>query len=146
MLGVPVNITFIRSENLQRAANFTFENMHVYYEQFAPDWDATKVLEVTSNLDNFDILFQGEVVGVMRLEFEDECCVLRDLQVIQDFQSKGIGKKALVEAKRLATRANLSSLKLRVLKISPAIKLYERNGFVLQSEDERFFYMAAEVS
>ena len=141
-----MNIRFLRSENLKRTANFTFENMRVYYEQFAPDWDASKVLEVISELENYDILYNGQVVGVMRLQFENECCVLRDLQVVTTVQNKGIGNAALQEAKRLTSNANLNKLKLRVLKISPAINLYERNGFIKQSEDERFFNMAAEVS
>ena len=141
-----MNIGFLRSQNLKRTANFTFENMRVYYEQFAPDWDASKVLEMISELENYDIIYEGEVVGVMRLQFEKECCVLRDLQVVTTVQNKGIGKAALQEAKRLTSDANLNKLKLRVLKISPAINLYERNGFIKQSEDERFFNMAAEVS
>ncbi|GAC30401.1 hypothetical protein GPAL_3555 [Glaciecola pallidula DSM 14239 = ACAM 615] len=61
-------------------------------------------------------------------------------------QNKGIGKAALNEAKRRTLNANLTTLTLRVLKISPALTLYERNGFVIQGEDERFFNMAAELS
>ncbi len=68
-----MDIGFLRSENLKRAANLTFENMQIYYEQFAPDWNASKVFEVTSQLKNYDILYQQEVVGVMRLQFEKEC-------------------------------------------------------------------------
>ncbi|WP_444930283.1 GNAT family N-acetyltransferase [Microbulbifer sp. SSSA002] len=141
-----MNISFMRSRDLKRAANFTFENMHPYYQRFAPDWDVSKVLEVTENLENQDILYNGEVVGVMRLQFEEDCCFLRDLQVLSIFQSKGIGKAALIEAKRQTLEANLNLLKLRVLKISPAVALYKRNGFVVQGEDERFFNMEAKIS
>ena len=141
-----MDIKFVRSENLKKAAGITYENMRVYYEQFAPDWNASKVFEVTSELENYDIIYQEEIVGVMRLEFEAEHCVLRDLQVIPAVQNKGIGKYALEEAKKRTLNANLNKLMLRVLKISPAVALYKRNAFVIQSEDERFFNMAAEVS
>lgn len=141
-----MEIKFVRSENLVRAAIFTFENMRVYYEQFAPNWDASKVLEVTSELENYDIIYQQEVVGVMRLQFEADCCVLRDLQVLPAAQNKGIGSVALAEAKKRTLHAHLNTLKLRVLKISPAVSLYKRNGFVTQNEDERFFNMEAKVS
>ncbi len=140
-----MDIKFERSKDLERAARFTYENMRVYYEQFAPDWDITKVYEVTSELDNYDIFFQQEVVGVLRLQFEADCCVLRDLQVIPAAQNKGIGYVALEEAKRRTLNASLNILKLRVLKISPAVSLYKRNGFVVESEDDRFFNMVAEV-
>jgi len=81
----------------------------------------------------------------MRLQFENECCALRDLQGVATVQNKGIGKAALQEAKRLTFNANLNQVKLRVLKISPAINIYERNGFIKQCEDEHFFNMAAEI-
>ncbi|RUO18514.1 GNAT family N-acetyltransferase [Aliidiomarina iranensis] len=141
-----MDITFVRSKNLRRAANFTFDNMRVYYEQFAPEWDVLKVYEVTVELDNYDIIYKQEVVGVMRLQFENDCCFLRDLQVISSAQNKGIGQVAIQEAKTRTLNANLSKLALRVLKISPAVSLYQRNGFVTQSEDERFFNMVAELS
>ena len=139
-------IKFSRSKNLKRAASFTFENMRVYYEQFAPDWNLSKVLEVTSELENFDIIYQQQVVGVMRLQFENECCVLRDLQIVPTAQNKGIGMASLQEAKKRTLDSNLNKITLRVFKISPAVKFYIRNGFITQSEDERFFNMAAEVS
>ncbi|MGY0583817.1 MAG: GNAT family N-acetyltransferase, partial [Paraglaciecola chathamensis] len=75
-----MSITFVATENLLRAARFTYENMRVYYEQFAPDWDVTKVLEVTQELENLDIVFHQEVVGVMRLATGDEGYIIRDLQ------------------------------------------------------------------
>lgn len=95
-----MDIKFVRSENPKRAAGFTYENMRVYYEQFAPDWDASKVYEVTSELENYDIIYLGNVVGVMRLEFEAEHCMLRELQVIAAAQNQGIGNYALEEAKK----------------------------------------------
>ena len=140
-----MNITFVRSENLKRAANFTFSNMEVYYEQFAPDWDESKVYEATLELENYDIIFQQQVVGVMRLQFDNQSCVLRDLQVASSVQNKGIGFAALQEAKNRTLKANLNTLTLRVFKISPAVSLYKRNGFAIQSEDERFFNMVAQV-
>ncbi|GAC24355.1 GCN5-related N-acetyltransferase [Paraglaciecola mesophila KMM 241] len=140
-----MSITFVATENLHRAARFTYENMRVYYKQFAPDWDVAKVLEVTQELDNLDIVFQQEVVGVMRLATGDEGYILRDLQVLPTFQNRGIGKAAVKEAKRRAANANVNTLTLRVLKISPAITLYARNGFTIHSEDERFYHMAATI-
>lgn len=140
-----MNITFTHSTNLKRAANFTFENMRVYYEKFAPDWDAAKVYEATLELENYDIVCGQEVVGVMRLQFEEDCCVLRDLQVIPTAQNKGIGRIALEDAKNRTSNANFKKLTLRVFKISPAVNLYKKNGFVIESEDERFFNMSVKV-
>ena len=140
-----MTIAFVPSTELQRAAEFTFENMRVYYAQYAPEWDVEKVLSATSKLINLDILFDEKVVGVMRLEYEDDNCVLRDLQIIPNEQNKGIGFTALQEAKRLALNANKNTLSLRVFKISPAVALYQRDGFVIKSEDDRFFNMVKDL-
>ncbi len=137
----PMKITFITSTNLPRAAEFTFNNMRDYYAQFAPDWDAEKVLGVTAELINYDIQVDSETVGVMRLQYDGNTCILRDLQVIPNSQNKGIGSAAIEEAERLALEANTSSLDLRVFKVSPAVSLYKKAGFIIKSEDDRFFNM-----
>ncbi|GFD94750.1 hypothetical protein KUL156_37000 [Alteromonas sp. KUL156] len=141
-----MKIAFVPSTNLQRAAAFTFENMRDYYAHFAPDWDEAKVLAVTVNLMNYDILLGDDTVGVIRLQFEENNCILRDLQVIPSAQNKGIGRAAIKETERLALEAKASSLTLRVFKISPAVSLYKSAGFVIESEDDRFFNMTKPIN
>lgn len=141
-----MKITFFRTTNLQRAAEFTFANMQEYYAKFAPEWNTEKVLEVTAALVNYDIKLDNQTVGVMRLQFEDNTCILRDLQVIPSAQNKGIGRAAIQEAERLALGANTNSLELRVFKVSPAVSLYKKVGFVIKSEDDRFFNMTKPLS
>jgi len=141
-----VNSRFVPTTNLQRAAEFTFGNMRDYYAQYAADWDESKVLSVTANLINYDIQIDGDTVGVMRLEYEGNTCILRDLQVIPSAQNKGIGSAAIEEAERLALGANINSLELRVFKVSPAVSLYKKVGFVIKSEDDRFFNMTKPLS
>ena len=140
-----MQITFRRTDNLDKAADITFENMRPYYQRFSPDWDVSMVLAATVSLDNYDILCEGGVAGVMRLQFDDNRYFLRDLQVIDSYKNRGLGKTAIDEAKRLTKAANGCLLELRVLKVSPALRLYKRNGFIIQSEDERFFNMAVKV-
>lgn len=120
--------------------------MRIYYEKYAPQWTVKKVLEVTETLDNYDIVYNDNVVGVMRLDFEQNHCILRDLQVLPVMQNKGIGKTLINKAKELAVEKGYASLTLRVFKISPAAKLYLRNGFLIQSEDDRFYSMLAKLT
>jgi Acetyltransferases len=120
--------------------------MRDYYAQFAPDWDAEKVLGVTAELINYDIQVDSETVGVMRLQYDGSTCILRDLQVIPSAQNKGIGSAAIEEAERLALGANTNSLDLRVFKVSPAVSLYKKVGFIIKSEDDRFFNMTKPLS
>jgi GNAT superfamily N-acetyltransferase len=133
-----MKITFVTSTNLPRAAEFTFNNMRDYYAQFAPDWDAEKVLGVTAELINYDIQVDSETVGVMRLQYDGNTCILRDLQVIPSAQNKGIGSAAIEEAERLALGANTNSLDLRVFKVSPAVSLYKKWDLSLKVKTTAF--------
>ena len=138
-------VRFRPAEDLATAAHFTLSNMRPYYQQYSVDWDQAQIEAMTQQLVNFDILFQETLVGVMRLSFDTEDCWLRDLQVDQHYQNRGIGAIALTEAERLAKERCCQILKLRVFKTSPAVHLYKRQGFGLTSEDERFYYMSRAV-
>lgn len=139
-------VTLRPARDLAQAANFTLSNMRPYYEKFSVDWDEAQIEEMTQELANFDIIFKGLLVGVMRLSFEAEECWLRDLQVDQNYQNRGIGSIALAEAEQLAREHCSNIFRLRVFKISPAVNLYKRQGFGLTSEDERFYYMSRAIS
>jgi ribosomal protein S18 acetylase RimI-like enzyme len=134
-------ITFRPAKNLASAAELTFANMRSYYEQYSVGWDIVQIEKMTRDLTNFDILFKGEPVGVIRLSFDDEGCHLRDLQVDERYQGRGIGSQALAETERLAREADAPTIRLKVFKNSHAVRLYQRTGFSMSSEDDRFYYM-----
>lgn len=139
-------VTFRPAKDLAKVAHFTLSNMQSYYQQHSVDWDEAKIKKMTQELANFDILFEEKLVGVVRLSFDIEECWLRDLQVDQRYQNRGIGSIAIAEAERLAKEHCSHILKLRVFKNSPAVHLYKRQGFGLTSEDDRFYYMSRAVS
>ncbi len=138
-------ISYQKTQDLVQSAKITYENMHSHYTHYAVDWDASNISKKIVDLDNWDILYDGKVVGAIRLEFDDEGCCLRDLQISKDFQNKGIGLSALSKVEKLAKECNKSQVRLKVFKISPAYKLYTRFGFKLDKEDDRFFYMSKTI-
>ncbi|ABK48135.1 GCN5-related N-acetyltransferase [Shewanella sp. ANA-3] len=139
-------VTFRPAKDLAKAAHFTLSNMRPYYAQYSVDWDEAQIEQMTQELVNFDILFEEKLVGVVRLSFDIEECWLRDLQVDQSYQNRGIGSIAIAEAERLAKEHGSHILKLKVFKNSPAVHLYKRQGFGLTSEDDRFYYMSRAIS
>ncbi|PWF64501.1 GNAT family N-acetyltransferase [Shewanella sp. BC20] len=139
-------VTFRPAMDLAKAAHFTLSNMQPYYAQYAVDWDEAQIEQMTQDLVNFDIVFEEKLVGVVRLSFDIEECWLRDLQVDQSYQNRGIGSIAIAEAERLAKEHGSHILKLKVFKNSPAVHLYKRQGFGLTSEDVLFYYMSRAVS
>ncbi|WP_412971822.1 GNAT family N-acetyltransferase [Glaciecola sp. MF2-115] len=141
-----MSITFRNTECLNKAAGLTFDNMRSYYERYGVSWDSKIIEGKTADLDNYDILIDNEVVGVFRLQYEIDCCYLRDIQIKPSHQNLGIGQLVLNEVKRRTQDALLATIKLRVFKISPAVGLYKRNGFVIENEDERFLNLKLDLS
>jgi ribosomal protein S18 acetylase RimI-like enzyme len=56
------------------------------------------------------------------------------------FQRKGIGSEVMHRLIGEAARLN-QAVRLAVVKINPALRLYERLGFQITHEDDRKFYM-----
>ena len=139
-------VSYQQTEDLSASAKITYVNMRSYYEHYSVDWDWSKIEEQIHDLTNFDILFNGEVVGAIRLAFDSYGCYVRDLQVSEKHQNKGIGALALYECERLAIESGANRLRLRVFKISPAFHLYKRVGFVVDAADDRFYSMSRTIS
>ena len=137
-----MNMCYQPTADLMASAQLTYTNMRGYYEHYGVDWQQPKICEQISDLENWDVLLNGDVVGAMRLAFDDEGCYIRDLQVDAGFQNMGIGAAAINECARLAVLRGAMQLRLRVFKISPAHKLYTRSGFNIDKEDDRFYYMS----
>ena len=139
-------LSYQPTADLALSADITYQNMREYYAHYSVDWDRSKIEEQITGLQNWDILQNGAVVGAIRLAFDREGCFIRDLQVSAGFQNQGIGAAALDECERLAIAVGARKLRLRVFKISPAYHLYLRSGFVIDSEEDRFFYMSRPAS
>lgn len=135
-------ISYHPTANLSDSAAITYNNMRSYYEHYGVDWQQPKIQAQIAELENWDILFDGLVVGAIRLAYDRDGCYIRDLQVSQQYQNKGIGAAALSECERLASKLEAKQLRLRVFKISPAYHLYQRVGFVIDKEEDRFYYMS----
>lgn len=138
-------VTFQSTVDLSTSAEMTYTNMRSYYQHHEVNWQADTIKQKIASLVNIDILSDGRVIGAIRLETNDDCCYLRDLQVIDSYQNKGIGSLALEEVKRLAVGSNANILRLKVFKMSPAYHLYKRLNFLTEQEDDKFYHMACHL-
>ncbi|GLS91366.1 hypothetical protein GCM10007916_24350 [Psychromonas marina] len=139
-------ITYQPTADLHVSAEITYKNMRSYYEHYSVNWEQSKIQAQIVDLENWDILYNSSIVGAIRLAFDNNECYIRDIQVSDKFQNKGIGASALAECERLAIKTGVNLLRLRVFKISPAYQLYTRNGFVIDKEEDRFFYLSRQIS
>ncbi|EPW6947207.1 GNAT family N-acetyltransferase, partial [Vibrio parahaemolyticus] len=65
-------VSYQQTEDLSASAKITYVNMRPYYEHYSVDWDCSKIEGQINDLINFDILFNDEVVGAIRLAFDND--------------------------------------------------------------------------
>ena len=83
------------------------------------------------------IVFQGEDVGFWwKIEKENEI-LLASIRLLPEFQNKGIGTKLIKELIETSDKP----VRLHVLKVNPARRLYERLGFEITDEADTHFVM-----
>lgn len=138
-------ITLKPSTDLHISAQMTLSNMKEYYQQYGIEWQVDNVVQQIRSLENFDILSNSEIIGALRLDFENEQCLLRDLQIITPYKNKGYGSEVIERAKQIAINKGCKTVVLKVFKISPAQQLYLRQGFDKTHDDERFIHMECKL-
>jgi ribosomal protein S18 acetylase RimI-like enzyme len=78
--------------------------------------------------------------GWLQSSVRDDGLFVAQLFVDGAFQRQGIGTEVMNRLISEATRLN-QAVRLAVVKINPALRLYERLGFHVTHEDDRKFYM-----
>ena len=74
--------------------------------------------------------------GLVKFCHDNDVIELQQLQILPEFQGRGIGKAVLTRLSALAGKVTLT-----VLKENPALALYRRAGFVVTGEDEYEYHM-----
>jgi ribosomal protein S18 acetylase RimI-like enzyme len=101
---------------------------------FRQQWELAQVRIIT---------FEGAAVGWLQNATRGDTLFLAQLFVDGSFQRRGIGTEVMRLLIGEASRAH-QAVTLGVVKINPAVRLYERLGFLITHEDERKFYMRRE--
>lgn len=82
----------------------------------------------------------GQPVGRHLLARQPDCYHSIDLAILPQFQNRGIGTWALRQVQQIAALESVP-LRLHVYKTNPALRLYQRLGFVAASGDELAYEM-----
>jgi len=86
---------------------------------------------------------QGEKVGAINFYQKDNVIKINRIEVLANYQNKGIGSAVLDGIIEKAKNEN-RNVELRVFKINPAHRLYSRKGFKMFKESDTHFYMRYE--
>ena len=104
-----------------------------YDKYFEDSWPGNNYELIESN---------GEILAAMWVEYEHDHIWLREIQVCPEHQNKGIGSRLLRQLMEDADASGLP-IRLRVLRRSRALPLYEKVGFARDGEyKDSHFWMA----
>ena len=86
------------------------------------------------------VQLDGRNIGVLCLEREEGGLFLANIEILPPFQNRGIGTR-IIEDILASARRDCLPVRLQVLKVNPARRLYERLGFVVTSETDTHYLM-----
>lgn len=115
-----------------------------YVEKTWGEWDdelqRLRFDEVTRPEDHQVIVLRGESIGCLCLEQHVHELRLMRLFIDPEYQNRGIGTSILGQLMGRARRLGLP-IRLRVLHVNPARRLYERLGFEIVGRDTHHYVM-----
>ncbi len=88
------------------------------------------------------IVLNGRDIGVIAVERKDTEFFLTRIYLLPAYQNQGIGSRLIQALLREAFDRHLP-VRLRVLKVNPARRLYERLGFKVVEETDTHYFMEA---
>ena len=89
------------------------------------------------------ITVNDEAIGMVKYLRKDDALHLQQLQVLPEWQGRGIGRQVMDHLIALAEADGLP-VTLTVLKKNPALALYQRCGFEQVGEDEFEYHLRCE--
>jgi GNAT superfamily N-acetyltransferase len=88
------------------------------------------------------IVRDGEDIGVLTVEERADELFLSQIYILPEHQGQGIGTALIRSVLQRGAELDLP-VRLRVLRVNPARRLYERLGFVVTAETDTRFFMEA---
>ena len=125
------------------AFHVTEATMRTYVEEVFGHWDANDQRRRSDDNDPANcrlIVVDGVRVGILVVEDQPDEIFLARIFVLPAFQRCGIGT-ALIRTLMERARAEDKPLRLRVLIVNPARRLYERLGFTVTQQTPERLYM-----
>lgn len=88
------------------------------------------------------VILDDRDIGVIAVEKREDEVVLSSLYILPEYQGWGIGTLLIKDLLAQASHEGLL-VTLRVLKVNPARRLYERLGFTVAEKTDTYYYMKA---
>jgi len=129
------------SNELEVSESLSRLNMSSYRASRGISWDPERFRLSWCEFENLAIVQDSQCIGFIRLLAEAGALAIRDVQIVQEFQGKGVGTWAIEQIKLLAFERGYAAVKLRVYPENPAMALYTRLGFGVERIEDAVVHM-----
>lgn len=123
------------------AEKLVVSNMMPYYKKYGLQWDGDLFKEKWAASTNFVVLVDSIQVGFVSLVIETDVAYVRDVHLLPDYQGTGIGTKLMMQIEKSVSERGCRSLRLRVFRCNPAVRLYKRLGWRIALDESVTFGM-----
>lgn len=135
-----------RDDDLDFVHNLSLSNMKEYVDRFWGGWKE-ELFWADINKGNITIIEQDEKrVGFFDVVVEGDVMRIRNIQVAENSQGKGIGKYMMMLISEEAENLHIAKIILRVFVDNPAVGFYERLGFCKAGKDESSLMMEKSIN
>ena len=143
-MALPVTLRASQNTDASLFYDVTEQTMRVHVIAAGGAWDEERsrreAAEDSVNPSASVIMVGAVDAGVLLVERLPHEVRLQTLYLLPSYQGHGIGC-TLISALQMEAAARCVPLRLHVLKVNSAKRLYERLGFSVEEETEYFFYM-----
>ncbi|WP_271272270.1 GNAT family N-acetyltransferase [Aliamphritea hakodatensis] len=134
------------AEQRLSAARLICTNMGDYYRKYSMAWNQQIFDQNWPHRQNFSICHGTTPIGLLSLSLYNRHAYIRELQIMPGWQGRGAGSWALQVTEELARQHNCECLRLKVFICNPALKLYDRAGFLIKMRDGNIFGMEKNIT
>lgn len=121
------------------------DNMGELVSKFWGKWDSDKFKESFKSENIKLIYYKNEKIGFFNLSSENELSYLHSIQLISEFQGKGIGKKVMQHIEKEEKKQNRKKMQLQVFKENRAKNFYEKLNYLIIKDNDTSVVMEKEL-
>jgi len=130
-----INIRNCRKNDYEFIHNLSKKNMENYVKECWGKWDSQK-FKANFKKKNIKIInYNKRKIGFFDITRKDSMAYLNNIQIIDFFQGKGIGKNMMDLIEKGEKMAGAKKIRLQVFKKNPARLFYRKLGYTTIERD-----------